>query len=245
VFAVVVVALSGMAHSEPPQAAPSLLRPGSPDLTAAHFSMRCDSEWFLAREQGDTVEKALLAQQVTERMTVYRGKPALLLVAQTRGIPAFVDSALVYRDGLAPIWETTRSGAQMTRYTYEGSRVGIAIATGDSVLTRREHRYHVPVFNFQELDALIRSLPLRRGYSALLPLYSEGDDSVEVDTVSVAGREAHGVWRIRFADPAVVATIDVDEASRGQVAYSHVFRKDGPAWRAGTVWRRAHAACGD
>lgn len=118
-----------------------------------------------------------------------------------------MDSALVYRDGLAPIWETSRDGSHWVRYTYDSNLVRIVGASGASAPNIQEHRSTFPVFDFQQLDVGIRSLPLRRGCEALLPLYSEGDDSVEVDTVRVESRDANGVWRIRFADPAVVATI--------------------------------------
>jgi len=173
----------------------------------------------------------------------YQGRPALLLVA-TFGATA-VDSTLAYADGLAPIWETTHSGTALTRYRYDGTRVEVTLAAGDSVLSRKEHQYPFPVFNFEELDVLLRALPLKAGYAALLPLYSEGDDSMEVDTVRVEARDGRGVWQLRFADPAVVATVGIIDSSRRQVAYSHAFRKDGPQWKARTVWRRVYHACGE
>jgi hypothetical protein len=242
-IAVVAVTSSGMVRIERTPAASPLLRPGSTDLTGSHFAARCDSVWFVSRRAGDTTGRLLTVRRLTERVTTYRGKPAVLLVTQVRAAQPYVDSALVYRDGLAPIWETSRSGTRVTRYTYDANRVRIAVATGDSTPATKEHRYDFPVFNFQELDAVIRSLPLRQGYEALLPLYSEGDDSVEVDSVRVESRGANGVWRIRFADPAVIATVGVDGKSRAQVAYSHTFRQNGPSWKAGTVWRREYAAC--
>lgn len=240
---IVALTLTGMWRAPATRPAPTLLLPGSPDLTGTHFAERCDSVWFVSRAAGDTAEHALTAQRLTEHVTTYGGQPAVLLVTQVKTARTYVDSALVYRDGLAPIWETTHSGARVTRYVYEGNRVRLAVATGDSTSATKEHRYDFPVFNFQQLDALIRSLPLRQGYEVVLPLYSEGDDSVEVDSVRVESRDANGVWRIRFADPAIVATIGVDGARR-QVAYSHIFRQDGRSWRVGTVWRRVYAACG-
>jgi hypothetical protein len=176
-------------------------------------------------------------------VTAYHGRRALLLVT-TLGATA-VDSMLAYADGLAPIWETTRSGPNMTSYRYDGTRVEVTVAAGDSVLSRKEHQYAFPVFNFQELDALLRALPFTPRYEALLPLYSEGDDVLEVDTVRVEAKDARGVWKLRFADAAVVATVGIDDASRRQVEYSHTFRADGPAWKAQTVWRRVYHVCGE
>ena len=237
-------ALIGVVTAASTRSGPTLLHPGSPDLAAGHFAARCDSVWFVSRRLNDTLEEALTAQRLEEYVTTFRGRPAVLQVAQVNSSRPYVDSALMFRDGLGPIWEVSRSGTQVTRYTFDGNRVRITVTNGDAPPTTKEHRYGVPVFHFQQLDAVIRSLPLRRGYEALLPLYSEGDDSLEIDTVRVEGRDPNGVWRVRFADPAVVAIIGVDETSRAQVAYAHTFRQDGPSWKVGMVWRRVYAACG-
>ena len=222
---------------------PPVLLPGSSDIVGSHFAARCDSVQRFARGAGQAAERLLGAQRVTEQPTTYRGKPAVLLVTSAQDADPFVDSMLVYRDGLAPVSEIVRSGPRVVRYDYDGPRVRITSATGDSSPVVKDHRYNAPVFSFQQLDAVIRSLPLRSGYAALLPLYSEGDDSVEVDTVRVERRAATGVWSIRFADPAIVATVGVDEKSRTQVAYSHTFRQDGPSWKVGMVWRQSYRAC--
>ena len=237
-------ALIGVVAAASTRGGPALLRPGSRRLTGGHFAARCDSMWFVARRLNDTSEEALPAQRLDESVTTFRGRPAVLQVVQVNGSQTYVDSALMFRDGLAPIWEVSRSGSQATRYVFDGDKVRVTVTNGDAAPTTKAHRYEVPVFNFQQLDAVIRSLPLRRGYEALLPLYSESDDSVEIDTVRVEGRDPNGVWRIRFADPAVVASVGVDGTSRAQVAYAHTFREDGPAWKVGTVWRRVYAACG-
>jgi hypothetical protein len=220
--------------------APPLLLPGSTDLAGGHFSARCDSMQRFGRAPGESADRSLGAQRLTEQPTMYRGKPAIWFVTSVARAKPFIDSMLVYRDGLAPISERVWSGARSTRYDYDGAHVRI---TGDSTPVK-EHGYPTAVFAFQQLDGVIRSLPLRAGYEALLPLYSEGDDSVEVDSVRVERRESNGVWTIRFADPAIVATVGVDEKSRAQVAYSHTFRQAGPSWSVGMVWRQAYLACG-
>jgi hypothetical protein len=237
-------ALIGVVTAGSTRSGPALLAPGSPDLAAGHFAGRCDSVWFESRRLNDTSEAALPAQRLDEYVTTYRGRPAVLQVAQVGGSQTYVDSALMYRDGLAPIWEVSRNGTRVTRFTFDGSHVRTTVTNGEAAPDTKEHHYEVAVFPFQQLDAVIRSLPLRRGYEALLPLYSEGDDAVEIDTVRVEDRGPNGVWRVRFADPAIVATIGVDETSRAQVAYAHTFRQDGPSWKVGMVWRRVYAACG-
>jgi hypothetical protein len=121
---------------------------------------------------------------------------------------AFVDSSLVKRHGLAPIREVSQFGGKAQRWTYDGS-----------------------VFNFQELDDLLRSLPLSEGYERILPLFSEGDDSVEMDTVRIMRRDPTGRWTLRFADPAIVATYEVDERTRRIVRHEYVLRKTGALMR--------------
>jgi hypothetical protein len=224
---------------------PPMLLPGSPDLSQDHFASRCDSLWFLSRAPDDAADQAILAHRSDERLTSYRGQDALLLVTTMQGpMGPLIDSALVYLRGLTPIWEVDRNGPRLTRYEYDRNQVRVTASTSDSAPSVEHHRYEWPVFNFEELDALVRSLPLRPGYEALVPLFSEGDDAAEVDTVRVEQVDARGIWQIRFADQAVVATVGVDGRTRRQVAYSHRFRSTGPSWKVGTVWRRMFGECG-
>ncbi|MFN8572115.1 MAG: hypothetical protein U0132_08665 [Gemmatimonadaceae bacterium] len=221
----------------------AMLLPGSPDLTGTHFTNRCTDVVRFARAAGEQVEKQAGAQRVTEASTTYRGKPAVWLITSGQSDGAWVDSALIYRDGLAPIVESFHSGKLAERYEYDGARVRVTHTQSDSAPVIKQHAYATPVFSFQQLDAVIRSLPLRRGYEAVLPLYSEGDDSVEVDTVQVVSRAPDGVWQVRFADPAIVATVRVQERTRAQVGYEHTFRQAGPSWKPGMVWRQTYTAC--
>ena len=178
-------------------------------------------------------------------MTRFQGRHALVLVVTMNTTSGLViDTTTVERDGLAPIRETTRTNAGVTRYTYHRNRVEVATTPSDPAHPTKRHQYMFPVFTFEELDALIRSLPLRSGYEALLPLYSEGNDDAEVDTVRVEGRNAKGVWQIRFADKAVVATYGIVDGTRDEVSYAHTFRRAGPFGKGRTEWRRAFHACG-
>lgn len=231
----------GVTRSDPP-----LLIPGSAQLMAGHIQARCDSVWYLVRDSaGASAERVLLPRQVRESITIYRGKSAVLVTtAMTAAGTLHTDSALFYRDGLAPISETSWDGAQGRRYDFDGDQVRIrdlGPGTSDSVTV---HQYPAPVFNFAQLDALLRSLPFRPGFEALVPLYSEGDDALEIDTVRVDRVDERGVWHLRFADPAIVASIEIDSTSRLQVGYAHQFRTNGPIWKTGNVWRLQTGACG-
>ena len=181
-------------------AIPVVLRPGTPEIASDHLGaatktvrfMKADSEigrfhyeWHLMPNDG-------------------------LLLVTTGEVQSkrFVDSSLVKRHGLAPIWEVSQFDGKVKRWTYKGD-----------------------VFNFQELDDLLRSLPLREGYERILPLFSEGDDSLEMDTVRVMTRDAGGRWTLRFADPAIVATYEIDERTRRIVRHEHVSRRSGATLR--------------
>jgi hypothetical protein len=83
------------------------------------------------------------------------------------------------------------------------------------------------VFHFDELDMLLRSLPLREGYEAILPLYSEGSDELEMDSVRVTTRGTDGVWSVRFADPAIVSTYGIHGTTREIVSQDILFRRNG------------------
>jgi hypothetical protein len=120
----------------------------------------------------------------------------------------FVDTLLYKRHGLTPISEVSEFGGKVKRWTYDGS-----------------------VFNFQELDDLLCSLPFTQGYQRILPLFSEGDDSTEMDTVRVLRRNAAGRRELRFADPAIVATYEIDERTRRIVRHEYVLRKSGTVMR--------------
>jgi hypothetical protein len=95
--------------------------------------------------------------------------------------------------------------------------------SGDSTATV-ERRYDAPVFAFSEIEMLVRSLPYRPGYTAILPLYSEGDDAIEMDSVAVVDARPNR-WTVRFADPAIIAVYGIDAGTRRIVSYEVTSRK--------------------
>jgi hypothetical protein len=206
-----------------------VLLPGGPEITTAHLQDAAVTVRYLMRAPtGDTAERDLGTTHTDMHQTTYEGAKALLLTTNaTRGTQTFVDSALVVRTSLAPVWETSRVGAKVTTYQYSGAHVRRTITSPDSGTRSTEHDYDVPVFHFNELDVLLRSIPLRAGFGAILPLYSEGTDVLEMDTVRVQGPDAAGVWTVRFADPAIIMTYGVSGATRDIVRNGVVQRKTG------------------
>jgi hypothetical protein len=72
----------------------------------------------------------------------------------------------------------------------------------------------------------------------ILPLYSEGTDVLEMDTLQVLKRDRSNVWTLRFADPAIIAMIGIDETTREEMSYSRVIRSDGSVLRKSYIGRR-------
>ena len=226
-------------------ATPPMLVPGSHELQSTRITEECDSSWFVSRDPGETTEHALLGQRKEHHLvTDQRGSTVVQVTTLTSPNGSYIDSTVMLRDGLAPISEATHAGPQVIRYRDDRNHVDVTTTNGDSAPSVTHHEYAYSLFNFEELDLLMRLLPLRPGYQALLPLYSEGDQDAEIDTVQVEGKDRAGVWQVRFADKAIVATYGVSDHTRGLVSYSHRFRVDGPRWKAGTVWRQAFRACG-
>jgi hypothetical protein len=80
------------------------------------------------------------------------------------------------------------------------------------------------------VDLLVRSAPFREGYSVVVPLFSEMDEAIEHDTITVLGAEKLGDrngWRVRFADPAIVAEYVVEESSREILSHELTQRSTG------------------
>ena len=206
-----------------------VVTPGSSDVTTDHLRNASRNYRYLSRPAtGDTSERETGTGRVEEHATTYDGKPAVLLVTMYMGPKStFVDSALVMRAGLIPVWEQMGTGPRNTRFEYAGKRVKMTITRPDSATRTREHTYDLPVFHFNELDVLLRSLPLREGYEAILPLYSEGSDQLEMDSVRVMSKASNGVWSVRFADPAIVSTYGIDGKTREIVSQEVLGRASG------------------
>jgi hypothetical protein len=180
--------------------APAVLRPGASEIASDHLGEAVETVRFMKADSE-------IGRFHYEWHLVPNDGLLLVTTGEVRS-KLFVDSSLVKRHGLAPVWEVSQFDGKVKRWTYKGD-----------------------VFNFQELDDLLRSLPFREGYERILPLFSEGDDSLEMDTVRVMTRDAGGRWTLRFADPAIVATYEIDERTRRIVRHEHVSRRSGATLR--------------
>jgi hypothetical protein len=191
-----------------------------------HFVTESHVERTLSRGASDTVEHESVVTTVDEIVSNAAGRATIARV--TTGHYAggdYYDSVFVDRTDLHPLREHM---AYLQRkldksFDYDLGRVHQVTTSHDSVSTI-ERRYDVPVFAFSEIEMLVRSLPYHDGYTAILPLYSEGDDAIEMDSVSlIASRPER--WTIRFADPAIVAIYGIEPATRRIVSWEVTNRK--------------------
>jgi hypothetical protein len=201
---------------------------GSRELVTSHFQDRSHAEHFLSRAaSGDTTEHESVVTRVDERTGTSDAGPTILRVTTGHYSGGdYSDSMVVRRADLRPVREHLAYVQRRMdkQFDYAGNTLRQRNVTGDSALAFGRE-YTLPVFAFSEIDMIVRSLPFRPGYTAILPLYSEGDDALEMDSVSVIDTHAGPRWTIRFADPAIVATYSVDAATRQIVSYDVTNRK--------------------
>ena len=145
------------------------------------------------------------------------------------------DTLIVSRATLAPERETLRLSGRTMYLMYTPTSVDITIRRDTGVADHHVKPLAMPAFAFNEREAVVRSLPLREEYHTVLPLFSEIDEVIEMDTVSVIGHvradDAASAWRVRFADPAIVVTYEIDVTTRNVLSESITQRKSGGRMR--------------
>lgn len=168
----------------------------------------------------DTVERAMGLMEQGERFQP-AGRARLLVQVQSAAAFHWSDTLTMDAESLAPKSEALYIGSRRIGLTYRGHQITRVVQVGDSTpRTTVSTHPHVP-FAFNQLDLLIRSTPLKVGYRAILPLYSEATDTLEMDTLEVLKGPARGehIWLLRFADPAIVSRVGLDERTREIASY--------------------------
>ncbi len=216
--------------------AQATLLPGSSTLVTASLAGTSGGMRVLQTPRDSTTAHELASVQFERRLVPHvadRGNaPGILMLYHGQaGGTSYVDSSMFMLHGLAPVWEVWHFQGKTSRYTYDGGHVSVVSTSPDSGERRLEHTYPVPVFMWQQRSELMSALPLETGYRAIVPLYSEGDLALEMDTVQVVGVNSAQRWTVRFADPVIVATFEIDGRTRAITAYSHTFRKSGDVMR--------------
>lgn len=210
---------------------PATLTPGDPLLVVPPFTADSNAAivWRLRSAPGSVEE------EVTRNRT-YRLRISRLEVLITEWMAPYssLDSLFIDRLTLAPVRETLVNGRDRYSYDFDSGRVGGLIEKPDSQPVRVTRQFGRPIFAFNEVERLVTALPFRRGLNLTVPLFSEVDAAVEIDTLTVIGRvpsRVQPLWRIRFADPAITAEYLVDERSRTVREYSSRNRKSGTVFR--------------
>jgi hypothetical protein len=209
----------------PSLAAQTVVPPADSTLVLTALTDRAHDYHYLLRRAPDSAERDFYAYHLEEHLVDAGGRPGLLIVKHSL-TPSyhFEDSLLLDRAGLVPLWEHMQNQKATLTLTYDGARVRRTRSVPDSVLVRSDTTYDTRVFAFNEQELVLRSLPLRAGYAAILPLYSEGSDSLEKDTVTVLkgptpAPGSAAAWTVRFADPAIVEVYVIDDRTRQIISH--------------------------
>ena len=206
------------------------LGPADPSLVLSHLGERQHDYRYLMRNPGDTAEREFYRYHLEEHLVQDHGVAGLLIVKRslTTGTP-FSDSLFLRQDGLTPVWEHALIGNATFQWTYQGDRVRRTRTVADSTPVTTDTAYGVKVFAFNEQELVLRSLPLHAGFIAILPLYSEGSNQLELDTATVlasaAVKRGQGpAWTVRFADPAIIETYLIDAQTRVILSHETISR---------------------
>lgn len=163
----------------------------------------------------DTLEREIGLMEQGERFETVAGAR---LMIQVQGAAAFhwVDTLTLDARSLAPRHEALYLGNRRILLTYQGREITRVVQVGDSAPRTTTSTYPHPPFAFNQLDLLIRSVPLKLGYRVILPLYSEVTDVLEMDTLEVQRGPVNGdhIWMLRFSDPAIVSQVGLHERTR-------------------------------
>jgi hypothetical protein len=207
-------------------------------LQTAHIAEGI-TRWRLTIRK-DTATRDLGVLTSATHFADYMGRPAILFV---RTVPTpqgdIVDSVLMFRHTLAPVWEHSHQPAKTMLLAFSDSVVTGEWAPVDSAMRSVHHPIPRPVFNATAQELLLGSLPLGDGYRTLVPIYSFELGGMELDTISVVGTGQVKLtgggeceaWKIAFADPFITATFWVDRETRRVLLQDVVSRKTGIIFR--------------
>jgi hypothetical protein len=177
------------------------------------------------RGSGDTAEKKMT--DTRRELHAIPGRADDIMMTASWDPPyASLDTIVITRRGLFPITERLAFRGTFD-YRYDRSRVSGTIQPHDSAQRPYDQIFPNNVFAFNEVDLIARSLPFRQGFSVVVPLFSEVDRDLEMDTLTVLGPDTAtaGAWIVRFADPVIVNRYVIDRASRAMVSLETVPRR--------------------
>lgn len=172
---------------------------------------------YVKRGSGDTAEKKMA--DTHRELHAMRGRGDDILMISSWDPPyTSLDTIVITHRGLLPVTEHLAFRGTFD-YRYDRNHVTGTIQPHDSAQRAYDQSFPNNVFAFQEVELLARSLPFRQGFSVVVPLFSEVDHALEMDTLTVVGPDTAraGAWIVRFADPAIVSHYEIDRTSRAMV----------------------------
>jgi hypothetical protein len=224
-------------HSTP---APQRIDPDAgPSSWLAPLSLGSEvAHWRVTiRGPRDTADRPL-SEKTVAQIPLRSGSGEVLITSDWPPPTRSVDSLVVAPTGLRPVRELLAFNGFTRRYQYAGNHVWGTVQHGDSASRVFDRVFSDPVFAFNENDLLVRAVRFRSGLSVVLPLFSESDESVERDTITVVAPTTvrrndrdEDAWIIRFADPAIVSTYVVLATSRELLSVDTQQRRTGSVLR--------------
>jgi hypothetical protein len=192
------------------------LLPGSRLLTAPKVADESQVWQVSRRKGGDTADVQFGQVTRTAHPAAERG---VLQITSTWAPPfSSIDTATIALHDLSPVAEMLSFAGAVRRYEYHGRVVSGTVVKGDSAPREVHDTFPEPIFAFNEVETIARSLPFRKGLTAVAPLFSEADEKVEHDTFTVVGAmkstAPEPLWVIEFADPAIVTRYFIGTRTR-------------------------------
>ena len=116
-------------------------------------------------------------------------------------------------------------------YQYDRNHVAGTVQPHDSAQRAYDQSFPSNVFAFNEMELLVRSLPFKQGFSVVVPLFSEVDRDLEMDTLTVLGPDTSSGARWtrggRCDSPirSIVKRYVIDRTSRAMLSLETVPRR--------------------
>lgn len=222
IFGILLAGVACRAASFSPAINPTVApAPGATWLAPLRLGAEARPWHVTIRGVRDSVDRLLGDKMVTQSVNAPAEAEEILIVSAWRLPLVSLDSISMAPQGLRPIREVLAYNGFTRRYQYSGNHVWGTVQHADSAPRQFDRVFPEPLFAFSEVDLLVRAVPFRAGWSVVVPLFSESDEEVEHDTITVlASRQArHGdrdepAWLIRFADPAIISTYTVLAGTR-------------------------------
>ena len=189
--------------------APTIIVPGSPAVDGRKIPL------------ANSRYKSTMGGRSTDvtRDTIVDGKPALFrILTVARPNATTVDTTVLLRSTLAPIWKHAYAGTQRTFLEFHGTRV-TGIRYHDGTVDSIDIETPVPVFEAFSADLPLAALDLRENLHVRLPVYHSTLGFTWIDATIGAPQPMPGferTWPISIIEGSMKMTWFVDVKTREQ-----------------------------